>query len=180
MTPVLRRVANAAIVCLAAAVLIFNLHWILLGLASLVLVVAVCVLLTGWIGLWAFRLRHAMHGRDLLIVLSNSPHWQSHIEREWLSRWRERAVVLNWSERRSWHWWTPEVMLFRTSTGATEFNPVAIVVPPRFGRRTVIPFWRAFKDAKHGNDRALRLAEQALETALARAPAATLAARRAR
>jgi hypothetical protein len=133
----------------------------------------VLVVVAGYIGftrvaLWCFRLAHVAEGRDLLIVYSNSPHWQAYVEREWLPRWSDRAVVLNWSERTQWSGWSPAVLLFRAFTGHQAFNPVAMVVPHWWGRPTVVPFWQAFRDLKHGKPAALRQAERQLEDALMR------------
>ena len=116
-----------------------------------------------------FRAVWGTQGKDLLLVYSNSPHWQSYIETHWLPRWGERAVVLNWSERARWPADSPAVRLFRIVGGAREFNPLAVVVPLA-GRITVVRFWRAFRDYKHGKDAALRAAEGTLEAALGPPP----------
>src|SRR5262245_29568260 len=102
-------------------------------------------------------------GKDLLLVYSNSPHWQQYVETHWLSRWGARAVVLNWSERRTWqpaaHSARSEVALFHAFSGSREFNPLAIVVPPRGHIVHVVRFWKAFRDHKHGKPARLREAE---------------------
>ncbi len=49
--------------------------------------------------------------------------------------------------------------------GDREFNPLAIVIPER-GPVQVIRFWQAFRDHKHGRDRALRVAEAELAAAV--------------
>lgn len=116
-----------------------------------------------------FRAAHAREGRDLLLVYSRSPIWQSYVEATWLPRWGDRAVVLNWSDRRQWDPAAPEVALFRAVAGPYEFNPLAVVVP-RAGDLRVVRFWRAFRDFKHGKGAALRAAESAVEQALAASP----------
>jgi hypothetical protein len=121
-----------------------------------------------WFALCRFRLEHVRSGRDLLIVYSHSPNWQTYIEREWLPRWGHRAVILNWSERKQWRFSTPAVLLFRAYTGDRAFNPIAMVVPRWWGRPTVIPFWQAFLDLKHGKSHTLQKAERQLEDALQR------------
>jgi hypothetical protein len=84
------------------------------------------------------RFRAVWHpqGKDLLLVYSNSPNWQQHVEEQWLPKWRQRAVVLNWlptctppfighftkeKERSAWH--------RRSSRGIS----VAIAPPPPGG-----------------------------------------------
>jgi len=112
-----------------------------------------------------FRAAYRGEGRDLLLVYSRSPVWQGYIEASWIPRWRNRAVVLDWSDRRRWDPALPEVALFRAFAGRAEFNPLAIVVT-KTGDVRVIRFWRAFRDFKHGKDAALRAAEAELERAL--------------
>lgn len=100
--------------------------------------------------------------RTALLVYSDSPHWKAYIEERWLPRLADRAVVLNWSERKTWAQGHPlEAAVFRHYAGAREFNPVAIVFPE--GRRAeVIRFWQPFRDFRHGKVHTLRLAEERL------------------
>ena len=122
-----------------------------------------------WRAVARFRREWHPRGKDVLIVYSNSPHWQRHVETLWLQKWGERAVVLNWSARKEWEEsGSPEVALFKAFAGTREFNPLAIVVP-RTGAARVVRFWRAFRDFKHGRDQALVSAEGQLEAALAEA-----------
>ena len=114
----------------------------------------------------AFRTRWREAGKDVLLVYSDSPHWKDYVEAHWLPRLQTRAVVLNWSQRATWAAHHPlEAAIFGRWAGDREFNPIAIVIPQR-GPVTVVRFWRAFRDYKHGNDRALRTAEQQLAEAL--------------
>lgn len=114
----------------------------------------------------AFTARWREAGKDLLLVYSDSPNWKDYVEGNWLPRWQARAVVLNWSRRTAWDADHPlEAAVFRRWAGDREFNPIAIVIPPR-GPVTVVRFWRAFRDYRHGKDRALRLAERRLAEAL--------------
>ncbi len=115
-------------------------------------------------GLYAFLLHvllwllWGLTGRRVLFVYSNSPVWQSYIEANILPRLPRGSVVLNWSERRRWRWWSLSAAVFHFFGGNREFNPLAVVVRPlRWGRP--FRFWRAFRDAKHGNQEALRLVE---------------------
>ena len=49
-----------------------------------------------------FHARWGAEGKRLLLVYSNSPHWQSYIEERWLPRLGPAAIVINWSERARW------------------------------------------------------------------------------
>jgi hypothetical protein len=125
----------------------------------------------GAVAIRRFRQRYGRDGKDLLLVYSNSPHWQQYVESEWLPRWGTRAVVVNWSERSRWSGKEPEIVLFRSIAGSREYNPIAIVVPPT-GPVRVVRFWRAFRDWKHGREGPLRQAESELESALHRTASA--------
>lgn len=113
-----------------------------------------------------FHSRWGGQGKRLLLVYSNSPHWQMYIEDTWLPRLASVAVVLNWSERHTWVERHPfEARIFRAWAGQREFNPLAIIIPAD-GPVRVIRLWQAFRDYKHGKDRSLRAAEAELEAAL--------------
>ena len=113
-----------------------------------------------------FHARWGVHGKRLLLVYSNSPHWQAYVEQNWLPQLESIAVVLNWSERSTWATRHPfEADIFRTWAGDQEFNPLAIIIPAD-GAVRVIRFWQAFRDYKHGKDRTLRVAEAELAAAL--------------
>ena len=112
-----------------------------------------------------FRRTYGPSGKDLLLVFSESPNWKSYIEEHWLPRWGERAVLLNWSDRSRWSEASPEVAVFRSVAGDREFNPLAVVIPAS-GGMTVIRFWQAFRDYKHGKDAVLRAKQLQLESAL--------------
>jgi hypothetical protein len=113
----------------------------------------------------AFHARWGASGKRLVLVYSNSPHWQAYIEEHWLAPLGQVAVVLNWSDRARWPDQHPlEAEVFRMWAGDRDFNPLAIVIPER-GPVQVIRFWQAFRDYKHGRDRALRAAEAQLAEA---------------
>ncbi|QDT54587.1 hypothetical protein Pan44_26200 [Caulifigura coniformis] len=104
---------------------------LLLLVLPLFLVVAACqaVLVAGiefviWIA-WLPR------GKDILLVYSNSPHWQEFFEREMLPRLAGRVVTLNWSERKSWiNQMTMTSLTFRLLAGSRDFNPIAFHFRP--------------------------------------------------
>ena len=113
-----------------------------------------------------FRERYGPEGKDLLLVYTASPHWQEYIEREWIPRWRDRAVILN--RTKPWNPNDPAAQLWFATRGIREHTPLAAVVPVR-GPVRVVRFFNAFRDYKHGKDARLRAAERALEAALAEA-----------
>jgi hypothetical protein len=105
------------------------------------LVSASLLLVVVWLT-WYPRRRYA------LVVYSNSPVWQEYFETQVIPRLGERAVVLNWSERKRWSLSLP-VILFQVFGGSREFNPMAIVFEQlRWPRR--FRFYRAFRAFKHG------------------------------
>jgi hypothetical protein len=85
----------------------------------------------------------------VVFVYSNSPTWKDFIETDLLPSIRDRAVILNWSERRNWRN-TLAVLAFRYFGGYRNFNPLGLVVP-RFRRAKTYRFFEAFKEFKHGN-----------------------------
>jgi hypothetical protein len=143
-------------------------------LLILVAVIGTAILLTilrdrwrAWRAIRRFRTVWGTQGKDLLLVYSNSPHWQHYVEATWLPRWGHRAVVLNWSERSQWTDDSrPEVALFRAFGGGYEFNPLGIVVPKTGRKVHVVRFWRAFRDHKHGKAGPLQAAEAELSRLL--------------
>ena len=156
-------------IALAAAALVFLL-WraLLLGVGLLVLYILGFIAwqqFAIWNATQRFRRAYRSLGKDLLLVYSNSPHWQSYVETNWFPRWNERAVILNWSERSTWKENQPEVALFHALAGHREYNPLAVVVPP-LGRPLVVRFWKAFRDYKHGKDQKLKQREAELESLL--------------
>jgi hypothetical protein len=104
--------------------------------------------------------------RRVLFVYSESPVWKVYVEAEILPRVRDRAVVLNWSERRSWNQWSLAALAFHRFSGSQAFNPIAVIFRPfRFVR--VLRYWKAFKDFKHGNTQPVEKLNAELFEALA-------------
>jgi len=87
----------------------------------------------------------------LLFVYSDSPTWKDYIEREILPYIQDRAVILNWSERRNWKS-SLAVLAFRYFGGYRNFNPIAIVFRP-FHLVKTYRFFEAFKEFKRGDPR---------------------------
>jgi len=105
------------------------------------LISALLLLLVVWLA-WCPRRRYA------IVVYSNSPVWQEYFETQVIPQLGERAVVLNWSERKRWNLTLP-VILFRVFAGSRDFNPLAIVFEPLSWPRR-FEFYKAFRSFKHG------------------------------
>jgi hypothetical protein len=85
----------------------------------------------------------------VVFVYSDSPTWKDYIEREFLPDLRNRAVILNWSERKHWKN-SLAVLAFRYFGGFRNFNPMGMIFRPlRFVE--TYRFFEAFKEFKHGN-----------------------------
>ena len=131
---------------------------VIFGLLLLVIPLALCYFIYG-------ALLHALiwvwwnsQGRDILFVYSDSPIWQEYVENHFLPLLSSRAVILNWSDRKRWHF-SLSTLAFRYFGGQEEFNPMAIVFRPMRSAR-VFRFWKPFKDFKHGNPEALKEIEK--------------------
>jgi hypothetical protein len=62
---------------------------------------------------------------------------------------RERAIVLNWSERKEWPAWSLPAHVLHSFGGGRAFNPLVIWFRP-FRLAQIYRFWPAFKDWKRG------------------------------
>jgi hypothetical protein len=136
-------------VALIIAVLPFLLVFVLIALVCFV-VASVCLHITIWTW-WCLR------GRDILFVYSDSPIWHDYIEADILPQLGERAVVLNWSQRKRWRISVAR-LAFHHFAGYRQFNPLAVVFRP-FRRSRIFRFWQPFRDVKHGHPEALRRME---------------------
>jgi hypothetical protein len=94
-----------------------------------------------------------IRGRDVLFVYSDSPIWHDYIEEHILPRLKDRAIVLNWSERRRWGR-TLSVLAFQYFGGGRNYNPMAVVFRP-FRLARIFRFYKPFRDFKHGNSESL-------------------------
>ena len=101
-----------------------------------------CLYLAVWL-LWLPQ------GKDVLFIYSDSPIWHDYMMEQILPLVRERAVILNWSERKKWKRFSIAVQAFKLLGGDYEFNPLVMVFRPfRFALK--LRFWLAFKDWKRG------------------------------
>lgn len=132
--------------------IIFLLLALLLYRCGLILIVWTC---------WCTR------GKHVLLVYSNSPIWHDYIEDKFIPRLPDRSVILNWSERRTWKWYSLPVVLAWHFGGDYEFNPMVIVFQP-FRWTKTFRFWPAFQDHKHGNGQTLESLEKDMFACVAR------------
>lgn len=102
--------------------------------------------------LWCIR------GRDILFVYSDSPIWYDYVDQHLLPPIRDRAVVLNWSQRKRWRFSLARAA-FRHFGGYREFNPLAVVFRP-FRPTRKFRFWKPFRDWKHGRPATLEKMER--------------------
>ncbi len=84
-----------------------------------------------------------------MFVYSDSPIWHDYMATQVLPLVQERAVVLNWSERKKWSQRTLGVAVFHHFGGAGDFNPLVVLFRP-FRSARLFRFWSAFKDWKRG------------------------------
>jgi hypothetical protein len=83
-------------------------------------------------------------GKNVLLVYSDSPIWHEYMLTEVMPPLGKHAIVLNWSERSKWPWWSFRVYVFHCFAGDREFNPLVVLFRP-FRRARVFRFWSAFK-----------------------------------
>jgi hypothetical protein len=133
-----RRFKNAALVVI---MLPFVLPLALLAITLHTLYRIVLYLLV-W-ALWVPR------GRDILFVSSDSPIWHEYMATQVLPIVQDRAVVLNWSARKTWGKWELAVAVFRHFGGGHEFNPMVLLFRP-LRRARAFRFFPAFQDWKRG------------------------------
>lgn len=132
-------------------ILLLSLLVVILPLLLVVFVItSVCLRVVIW-SWWCVR------GRDILFVYSDSPVWHDYIEQHILPYLGERAVVLNWSQRKRWRISLAR-LAFHHFGGYRQFNPIGVVFRP-FGRTRTFRFWQPFQDFKHGQPEALHKME---------------------
>ena len=97
-----------------------------------------------------------------VLITSDSPNWSGYIQENWVARWGDQFVVLNWSQRRKLKS-SIAVRLFYQFCSPQERNFCPAVIYLR-GLRHPLVFrcFYAFRDYKHGDDAALRSIEHRL------------------
>lgn len=97
----------------------------------------------------------------MLLIYSDSPIWHDYIVNEIAPLVADRAVVLNWSERRPWRWWSLAVNVLRSYGRGRDYNPVVLLFRP-LRRTRAFRFWSAFQDWKHSYPESVERAKQEL------------------
>lgn len=115
-----------------------------LALIGFILFLANRLVLNGLVRLWWLPRR-----KDILLIYSDSPIWLDYMTGEILPL-VDRAIVLNWSQRRKWSRWSLAVRLFRSYAGGRDFNPMVILFRP-LQRAKLFRFLPALEERKHGN-----------------------------
>ena len=119
----------------------------------LILIVGMIYYVCGFLLLIAIWINWGLQGRYILFVYSNSPIWSNYIEKEIIPHIQDKAMILNWSERKQWKV-SLAVLAFNYFGGRRNFNPLAIVFKP-LRLNKVFRFYEAFKEYKHGKTEAL-------------------------
>jgi hypothetical protein len=88
-------------------------------------------------------------GKDMLLVYSDSPIWHDYMTANIIPLVKDRAVILNSSERKKWRRYSLPVVAFRLIGGYRNFNPLVIHFRPLRPSRS-FRFWPAFKEWKQG------------------------------
>jgi hypothetical protein len=135
---------------------------IILPLALLALVLYVPHRLALYMLVWVLWLPR---GKNVLLVYSDSPIWHEYMLTEVMPPLGKHAIVLNWSERSKWPWWSFRVHVFHCFAGDREFNPLVVLFRP-FRRARVFRFWSAFKEWKRGDKQTVERLRQQLLSAL--------------
>jgi hypothetical protein len=126
---------------------------------SPILIMAIFLYLL-WGAILYFAIWLTWKEQRVLFVYSNSPTWKEYIEREILPPLQNQAIILNWSERKTWKTSLP-VLAFQYFGKDRNFNPMAIVFRP-FHLVKTYRFYEAFKDFKHGKTRKVQEIKRAL------------------
>jgi len=99
-------------------------------------------------------------GKDVLFVYSDSPTWRDYMLGEVLPAVRDRAMVLNWSERKQWRR-SLAVLMFRFLARDRAFNPMVVFFRPlHFAQQ--FRFWEPFQEYKRGMPGAVEQMKQEL------------------
>jgi hypothetical protein len=118
--------------------------------------------ITLYLLIWLSWLRS---GKDVLFIYSDSPIWHEYMTTQILPVVQERAVVLNWSERKTWQKRSLAVRVFNMFSGGRDFNPMVMLFRPFRGAKS-FRFFPAFKAWKHGDTKKVEQLRSELMQAL--------------
>ena len=90
-----------------------------------------------------------------VLIWSNSPNWKDYIEKNWQPKIGDRLIILNWSEKERWGKSLP-ARLFHHFCGTQENYYPSIILFRGLRRPLVYRFFFAFRDYKHGDEKALK------------------------
>lgn len=138
----LRTVGNAALTVVILPFLPF-----ILALALIAVILHLLYRVALYLLIWSLWLPK---GKDILFIFSDSPIWREYMATELLPLVEERAIVLNWSRRKTWSRWSLSVAAFRHFGGHRAFNPMIVIFRP-FHTAKAFRFWAAFREWKQGN-----------------------------
>ncbi len=128
----------------------------------LVLVWLLCRFTVRLVVLVLLWLTWSTRGISMLVVYSNSPHWQDYFEKGFLPIVGRKAKVVNWSDRSRWPLSsTFKVSVFGLFKGEKEYNPMILFFRPLHWPK-IFRFYRPFHDARHGKTASLQKLESEL------------------
>jgi len=116
---------------------------------------------------FAVWIRWCAQGARTFVVYSRSPHWQERFETHLIPMLPTNAIVVNWSDRKSWRRLSLTTQVFNSFLGAYNHTPSAIIFRP-FRRAKVIRFYEAYMSYKHGNPTPVLALESELLDSVAR------------
>lgn len=126
---------------------------LLIVLAPLVVGILFCTSIAKKHTRWRL-LRTWPQEKYILFTYSDSPNWSEFIETNIIPKIEQHAIIINRTKNPNWkHQFKPEkraIELWATLNA----NPLAIVFEPN-GKTEPIEFYEAFRDLKHGKDKAI-------------------------
>jgi len=142
--------------------LVFVIPYVLVALPIMLIWLSVESLL---LRIW-FWFNHKRHGRDVILITSESPIWSDYIRENILPRVENRALVMNWTERRFWRQDMPiAARAYQRWSGEKGMVPSVILVRG-FWKIENFSLYQAFRDYKHGKQTTLREIEDKLLSTL--------------